>query len=105
MPTAATTTAVATPSQIVWPATIAAASELPAPIRRATSAVTAMLSPTATAYSKVSTASVSPTAATALGPRPATKKISTTANTDSIAISSIIGIASSRTARPMLPLV
>ena len=74
-----------------------------APIRRETSAVAAMPSPSATAYSSVSTASVRPTAATAGAPSPATQKMSTTANTDSIAISSIIGIASRSTARPTGP--
>src|SRR5471032_176028 len=45
--------------------------------------------------------SVMPTVATASAPRRPTKKTSATANTDSISISSTIGMASSITARPM----
>src|SRR5476649_2560643 len=45
--------------------------------------------------------SVMPTVATASAPRRPTKKTSAMANTDSISISSTIGMASSSTARPM----
>ena len=43
--------------------------------------------------------------ATASGPSRPTKKTSTTANSDCIDISSTIGIASSTTARPIVPVV
>ena len=45
--------------------------------------------------------SVSPTVATASAPSRPTKKMSATANTDSISISSTIGTASRITARPI----
>ena len=53
----------------------------------------------------VSIDSVSPTVATASAPSRDTKKTSVTAKTLSIAISSTIGTASSRIARPMAPSV
>ena len=49
--------------------------------------------------------SVRPTAATASGPSLATKKTSTTANSDSMTISRIMGMASMTMARLMLPWV
>jgi len=52
-----------------------------------------------------STVSVMPTAASASAPSRATKNASTTANNDSPAISSIIGMASRNTARFRLPVV
>ena len=48
---------------------------------------------------------ITSTTATADAPRPDTQKISAIANTDSIAISSIIGMASRNTALSMLPFV
>src|SRR6266480_48129 len=51
----------------------------------------------------VSIDSVSPTVATASGPTWPTQKMSTTANTDSISISSTIGTASRMMARPIGP--
>ena len=54
---------------------------------------------------RVTSGTFGPTVATADAPREETKKISTTAKVDSIAISSIIGTASSRIARPRLPCV
>ncbi len=95
----------AAPTQIACPVTRAAASRSPAPMRLATIAVTPMPSPTATAYSTVIRASVMPTAAMASVPRRETKAMSTTANTDSIDISSIIGMASRPSARLIGPLV
>ena len=53
----------------------------------------------------VITASVRPTVATASVPRRATNHMSVTANTDSMSISSTMGTASSRTARPMVSVV
>jgi hypothetical protein len=49
--------------------------------------------------------SVMPTVATASAPRCATKKTSATAKTDSMAISTTMGIARSRMARPRSPSV
>jgi hypothetical protein len=57
------------------------------------------------AYTNVMTDSVSPTVATAEGPSDATKYMSTTAKTDSITISRIMGMERRKTARPMLPCV
>jgi len=53
----------------------------------------------------VSIVSVSPTVATAAAPSRETKKTSETAKTDSMIISSTIGTASSRIARPIGPSV
>ena len=64
-----------------------------------------MLSPMATAYSSEMTASVNPTVATASAPSPATKKISTMAKTDSIAISRIMGTDNRNVARAIEPSV
>ena len=75
------------------------------PIRRATRAVVPMDNPMARAYSRVITASVSPTVATASAPSCATKKMSTMANTDSMAISRIMGTASRNVARATEPWV
>ena len=74
-------------------------------MRRATTAVAPMPRPIASAYTAASSDSVSPTAATASAPRRATKKMSVTAKTLSIAISSTIGTASSRIARCSDPCV
>ncbi len=52
---------------------------------------------------RVSIDSVRATVATALGPSRDTKYTSTTANSDSMAVSSTIGTASSSTARPIEP--
>jgi hypothetical protein len=59
----------------------------------------------ATAYIKVNIDSVSPTVAIASAPRCATQKISTTAKTLSMHISSTIGIASRMIALPIGPFV
>ena len=75
------------------------------PIRRATIAVAPIESPIPTAYTMVSSDSVRPTVATAEGPREDTKYTSTTAKTDSITISSIIGTDNSKIDRPRLPWV
>ena len=72
-------------------------------MRRATIAVTPIDNPIAAVYASVSIDSVRPTVATAFGPRCATQKMSTTANSDSITISSTIGTASRMIARPMGP--
>ena len=72
-------------------------------MRRATIAVTPIESPIAAVYATVNIDSVSPTVATASGLTCATQKMSTTANTDSITISSTIGTASRMIARPMGP--
>ena len=53
----------------------------------------------------VSTDSVRPTVATACTPTRPTKKISTTAKSDSITISSTMGTDSKKMARRMLPVV
>jgi hypothetical protein len=74
-------------------------------MRRATIAVTDIPSPIAMAYMISRTVSVIPTAASASAPRRATKNASTTANRDSPAISSIIGMARRNTARFRLPVV
>ncbi len=73
------------------------------PIRRATIAVVAIPVPTATAKRMVIMASVRPTVATASVPRRETKKASVRAKTDSMTISSTIGIASRTMARPIGP--
>jgi hypothetical protein len=62
-------------------------------------------SPIPTAYTRVRRDSVRPIVATADGPSEETKYTSTTAKRDSITISSIIGTASNRIARPTLPCV
>lgn len=89
--------------QIACPATLAAALASFAPTRRDTIAVTASPRPTAIAYSTVIRASVMPTAAMASVPSRETKAMSTTANTDSMSISSIIGMASRPSARLIGP--
>src|SRR4029077_14503370 len=71
------------------------------PVRRATTAVVPMLKPRATAKTITSMPSVMPTVAVASAPRWATKKISTMPKSDSIAISSTMGTASSTMARSM----
>src|SRR5580704_13832641 len=86
-------------------ATLSAASLSFSPILRATMAAVATLNPMATENSSVSTASVSPTVATASALTCATQNISTTANSDSMAISRTMGIASRAMARPMRSLV
>ena len=92
-------------SQMDCPVTRAAASCCFEPIRRATIAVTPMPRPIAIAYRTVIRASVMPTAATASVPSRETNAMSTTAKIASIDISSIIGIASSPSARFRRPLV
>ncbi len=98
-------TAAATPSAIAWTAVRAAASGSFSPMRRATSAVTDIDSPIATAKAIVSSDSVSPTAATASAPSRPTKYTSSTPKTDSITISRIIGTDSRKTALLRLPSV
>ena len=68
-------------------------------------AVTPMPSPTAIAYNTEISASVMPMVAIASVPRRDTKAMSTTAKIDSIDISSIIGTASSTSARRSEPVV
>ena len=67
----------------------------------ATVAAAPMESPMATAYISIINDSVMPTVAMALAPSRPTKKMSATANTDSISISSTIGTARRITARPI----
>ena len=86
-------------------AATAASSGEPSPIRRATIAVAPMQSPMATEKTSASSESERPRIATASGPSRATKKTSTTAKSDCIAISSTIGMAAKMTARPIAPLV
>src|SRR5437588_12443712 len=74
-------------------------------MRRATIAVVERLNPKATANTSVSSDSVRPTLATALAPRWLTQKTSTTAKSDSSAISSTMGMASRRIARFRFPTV
>src|ERR1700733_3623840 len=74
-------------------------------MRRATSAVAPMLSPSAMTKTTVSAVSVSPTVATASAPRRDTQNTSTRPNSDSMHISSTIGTASRTMARAMLPSV
>ncbi len=69
-------------------------------MRRDTVAMAPIDSPMPTAYTIVISDSVMPTVATASAPRRPTKKMSTTANTDSISIPSTMGTASRMTARP-----
>lgn len=68
-------------------------------------AVAAVASPMAIAKTITTTASVSPTAAMASGPRPATQKASTTPKVDSITISRMVGMASRAMPRVKLPCV
>src|SRR5262249_9981599 len=77
-------------------------------MRRATVAVVAMLRPSATANTSVRSDSVTPTVAVAVlasAPRCETQKTLMMPNSDSIAISSIIGTASMKIARPIEPSV
>ncbi len=74
-------------------------------MRRATTAATPMDNPIAAVYTRVSIDSVSPTVATASGPRCETQNTSATAKSDSITISSTIGMASSTIARLSEPVV
>ena len=104
-PTTATTVATPRPRATAWTAVRAAPSGSFSPIRRETMAVTPIDRPMATVYMMVKIDSVSPMVATASGPRRETKKTSTTANTDSMTVSSTIGTASSRMARPTGPSV
>jgi hypothetical protein len=83
----------------------AASSGFPSPTLRATVAIVAMLRPSATAKMIVSIDSVKPTAASASLPSRDTQKALTMPNSDSISISSTIGTASMKMARPMLPCV
>jgi hypothetical protein len=74
-------------------------------MRRATSAVAPMLSPSATQNSTIRQVSVSPTVAIAFAPKCATQNTSTTPNSDSMHISSTIGTANKIIARSRLPSV
>ena len=98
MPTAA-------PHTIACPAAVAAASGSFSPMRRATVAVAAMLRPSAMLKTSATGPSVSPTAASESAPSRATQNASTTPNVDSIAISSMVGMASSAMPRLRLPSV
>ena len=95
------TSAAMLPRMIACTAATAARSGSFSPMRRATVAAAPMATPMASAYTMNISDSVSPTVATASAPRRPTKKMSATANTDSISISSTIGTASSTTARPI----
>src|SRR5262249_20249947 len=75
------------------------------PIRRATMAVVDRLTTRATEKTSVSIDSVRPTAIIAFAPRRATQKTLATVNSDSMNISSTIGMASRITARLMEPSV
>src|SRR5688572_1395254 len=75
------------------------------PILLATMAVAAVLKPIASEYTMVMTDSVRPTVAMAFSPSLLTKNMSTTANTLSRLSSSIMGMASRKTALGMLPFV
>ena len=68
-------------------------------MRRATTAAPPIDSPMANAYTMMSIDSVSITVATASAPSFDTQKMSATANSDSINISSTMGTASSKMAR------
>ena len=68
-------------------------------------AVAAILTPIPTEYTMMTTASVKPTVATASFPNRPTKKMSTTAKSDSITISNIIGTESRKIPVLMLILV
>src|SRR5262249_46374542 len=89
----------ATPRMIDCTADTAAPSLSCSPMRRATTAVVPILSPTAIAMIMTSMPSVMPTVAVASAPRWATKKMSTMPNSDSMAISSTMGTASRTMAR------
>ena len=93
------------PSAIACTPATAAPSGSFSPMRRATMAVVDRLSPIATENTRLRIDSVSPTVATAFAPRRPTQKMSTTANSDSSTISSIMGTANSRMARFRLPAV
>ena len=99
MPTIANGSDASTAIQIACTALTAAAGRLPSPVRRATTAVTAIARPMPMAYSRNRKVSVSPTVATAEAPSLATNQMSTTAKVDSSTSSSTIGTASRNTAR------
>ncbi len=105
MPVTPTASETASPSAIDCTAARAAPSGSFSPMRRATVAVAPMLNPMASAYRIVSIDSVRPTVATASAPSLLTKNTSHTANSDSISVSSTIGIASSSSERPTGPVV
>ena len=98
-------------SEMTRPSTMACAAECDAasgsfsPIRRATVAVAAIEIPMAMAKRMANMDSVTPTVATARSPTFETQNMSTTAKSDSIAISRIMGMASSTMARGMEPAV
>src|SRR5262245_33786995 len=75
------------------------------PMRRATIAVVPIHNPIAAAKINVRSPSVTPTAATASGPKLATQKTSTMLKSDSIDISRIVGTDSKTIARLKLPCV
>ena len=93
------------PNRITCAAVCAAPSASFSPIRRATIAPAPMLSPIASAYRIVMNDSVSPTVATASAPRCATTNTSTTTKMLSMSISSTIGTARMKIARPIGPSV
>lgn len=94
-----------TPSVMACTAARAAPSGFFSPMRRATVAVVPIASPKASVYTMAIIDSVSATVATAAAPSFATQNMSTTAKMDSITISSTIGTASRKIARPMGPCV
>ena len=94
-----------TPTPIACTAATEAPSGSCSPMRRATVAVAAIARPMAMANTSTTTASVSPTAAMASGPRRATQKASTTPKVDSITISRMVGMASRAMPRVKLPCV
>jgi len=104
-PAAPTTTANSKPTAMACTAPTAAPSGSFSPMRRATYAVVAMLSPSEIPNTTTSSDSVKATVASESTPSRATKNISTTPNSDSISISRIIGIASTTIERRRLPSV
>ena len=95
----------ATASKIAWAPALAPPSKFFSPTLLAIKAVAAMLNPNAIEYTIARTDSVKPTEAVAMEPSLPTKKISTTANTLSMHISRIMGMARRKTALRILPVV
>ena len=96
-----TASAIAIPRKIDCVAAMEAPPGSFSPMRRATMAVVDRLMPSAMENTSISMDSVRPTVAMAFAPRRATQNTSTKANSDSISISSTMGMASRTTARPI----
>src|SRR5262249_43777266 len=90
-----------TPRIMDWNAATDAPAWSFSPIRLDTYAVVAVLRPNATAKTNVNSDSVSPTVAVASAPRWATQNTLMIPNNDSIIISSTIGVARRKMARPI----